>query len=151
MSPVPPPTQQQVVNGWNPIEIPKEPSLWLPFVNNNAATQLQRRRKCDLTVHMPWLTEWFLAAAHDCFGNHALEGESVRVCCVVCSAGLEQSTQLFFPPSATVQRINSASPPCVSCACVSKHLPARVTVHIPPSKCLCFNVVASTCVCHPRP
>lgn len=47
---------------------------------------MRRDRYCVTLPVVTWLTEWFLAATHDCYGNHALEGESVHVCYTMFSA-----------------------------------------------------------------
>lgn len=150
MSPVPPPTQRQAVNGWNSNWNSKRTIPLIDFCKPqrcNAATAPQ-----EVWPYCSYaLTDRVISCSRPWLLRQPCSGRWVCPCvlCGVLSWARTVHAAFFFSPSTTVQRINSTSPPCVSCACVRKHLPARVTVHIPPSKCLCFNVVASTRVCHP--
>lgn len=88
---------------------------------------------------MHWLTEWCLAANHDCFGNHALEGESVCVCWDALKLWAEKTTlYVFYTPSHRSKNkkhvtssvfVSARSAP--TNICLLSSLPLRVVVHPP--------------------
>ena len=68
--------------------------------------------ECDVDFHMHWLTEWCLAANHDCFDNHALEGESI---CVK-KKNKKHLTVCFLDSNKPKNKKNkSTSPLCLLC------------------------------------